>query len=71
MLPSPAVITGSSTNRIRADCVGYGLSLTVNGYLVAQTQAAEWKEGDVGLLAGTYADPGTEILFDNLTVFQP
>jgi len=71
LLPSPAVIQGAATNFLRADCIGYKLDLYVNSFLVSQAQAAEWMEGDVGLLAGTYGQGGTDIGFDNFTVTQP
>ncbi len=71
LLPSEAVYRGDALNHIRADCHGYQLRLFVNGILVAETQAAEWPSGDVGLIAGTYGQAGTEILFDNFSVLQP
>lgn len=71
LLPSSAVVHGSATNHIRADCVGRRLSLIVNGQLVAEASAAEWERGDVGLIAGSYDLAGAEILFDNFSVLQP
>ncbi len=71
LLPSGAVNVGGALNHIRADCNGYQLRLLVNGILVAEAQAAEWPRGDVGLIAGTYDQPGTEIIFDNFSVLQP
>ena len=71
LLPSEAVNRGNALNHIRADCDGYRLRLLVNGILVAEAQAAEWPRGDVGLIAGTYDQAGTEILFDNFSVLQP
>ena len=71
LLPSEAVNRGNALNHIRADCDGYQLRLLVNGILVAEAQAAEWPRGDVGLIAGTYDQAGTEILFDNFSVLQP
>lgn len=71
LLPSLVVAQGAATNVVRADCIGYKLDLYVNGYLVSQAQAAEWMEGDVGLMAGTYQEPGTDIAFDNFTVRKP
>jgi hypothetical protein len=71
LLPSEAVNRGEVLNHIRADCNGYLLRLFVNGHLVAETQAAEFSSGDVGLIAGTYGQPGAEILFDNFSVLQP
>lgn len=71
LLPSEAVNRGDDLNHIRADCNGFQLRLFVNGILVAEAQAAEWPSGDVGLIAGTYGQPGAEILFDNFSVLQP
>jgi len=71
LLPSEAVNRGDIPNHIRADCNGYQLRLFVNGILVAETQAAEFPSGDVGLIAGSYGQPGTEILFDNFSVLKP
>lgn len=71
LLPSSAVLQGDAWNHIRADCNQFSLSLIVNGVLVAEAQAAEWRTGDVGLIAGTYDLPGTEVLFDNFSVVRP
>lgn len=71
LLPTEAVIQGEQWNHIRADCDQFALRLFVNGQLVAETQAAEWRAGDVGLIAGSYELPGTEVLFDNFSVVQP
>ncbi|MDX1600817.1 MAG: hypothetical protein R3191_04820 [Anaerolineales bacterium] len=71
LLPAEAIRQGSETNTVRADCEGFKLQLYVNGVLVRESQAAEWSQGDVGLLVGTYDDPGVEIRFDNLSVVMP
>jgi hypothetical protein len=69
--PSDAIRLGSASNHIRADCVGDTLTLTVNGVQLAQVQDARFPAGDVGLIAGTYAAPGTDIRFDDFIVYQP
>lgn len=71
LLPSSAIHAGDQPNHIRADCIGYQLSFYVNGRLVGQAQAAEWSGGQVGLLVGTYDEPGVEVVFDNFSVLQP
>lgn len=71
LLPSSAVVKGEATNHLRADCIGYQLRLYVNGVAVAEARAEEWPSGDVGLIAGTYEEPGTDIMFDNFSVLQP
>jgi hypothetical protein len=70
LLPHPAVAQGTATNHLRADCVGYRLDLYINGQWVAGAAAAEWPQGDVGLIAGTYELGGTELLFDNFSVLK-
>lgn len=71
LLPSAKILTGASTNVLRVECIGYQLNLYVNGSLVSQAQAAEWAEGDVGLMVGSYDQAGVEVAFDNLSVTQP
>jgi hypothetical protein len=68
--PSPVVQT-QGTNRLRADCIGETLRLFVNGELLAEVRDAEFSEGSVGMLAGTRAVPGTEVIFDNLLLAVP
>jgi hypothetical protein len=71
MYPSGAVLLGDATNHIRADCIGSQLALYVNGILVSQAQSSQWANGDVGLTAGSFDEPGVDILFSNFTVIQP
>jgi hypothetical protein len=71
MPPTDAVKQGNATNRIQADCDGSTLRLTVNGELLAQTTDEDLSSGDVGLLAGSFHNPGTDILFDNFVVREP
>jgi len=69
--PASAVREGNTTNTIRFDCVGDSLTLLVNGTQVATATDAEWAAGDVGLLAGTFDVPGTDVHFDNFVVREP
>jgi hypothetical protein len=71
MLPSETISQGSATNIIQAECIGDQLRLYVNGGLTLQAKASEWPRGDVGLIAGTYDQPGTEIRFEKFSVIQP
>ncbi len=68
---SDAILQGATTNHIRGDCVGSKLVLYANGVRLAEAQDDTFKDGDVGLMAGTYDDRGTNILFDNFVVYQP
>jgi hypothetical protein len=71
MQPDSAINTGTAINHLRADCVGNNLAFFVNGNLVARAQDTDFVEGDVGLLAGTFSQPGVDVLFDNFVVLQP
>jgi len=66
-----AIHTGLAVNHLRADCKGSTLIFYVNGTLVAKAEDADLTEGDVGLLAGTFAQPGVDVIFDNFAVLQP
>jgi hypothetical protein len=66
-----AVHTGLAVNHLRADCIGDTFTLYINGTPVAQAQDADFAEGDVGLLAGTFTQPGVDVIFDNFVVLQP
>ncbi len=63
--------TGLAVNHLRADCVGSTLTFYVNGFQVASAQNDALKSGDVGLLAGAFAQPGADIIFDNFVVLKP
>ncbi len=68
---SESINQGSATNHIRFDCVGDTLTLYVNGQQVDKQIDNTYTSGNVGLIAGTYDTPGTDILFDNFYVYQP
>jgi hypothetical protein len=71
MLPSEAILTGPSTNRIEAQCMGDTLSISVNDVRIAEVSSTSLKSGDVGLIASTYDLQKTEIIFDNFSVKNP
>ncbi len=69
MMESDKILKG--TNHLRFDCIGTTLTLYVNGNQVDQQVDADYTAGNVGLLAGTFDTPGTDILFDNFFVYKP
>ena len=71
MLPSSAIKTGAAVNHLRVDCTGRDLTGYVNGVEVASAKDPTLSHGDVGVLAGTFGDPGVDIVFDNFAVLQP
>jgi hypothetical protein len=68
---SDYIYQGDATNQIRFDCTGDMLTLYANGQQLDQQIDSEYISGNVGLIAGTYDTPGTDILFDNFSVFHP
>jgi hypothetical protein len=68
---SEAIKQGAALNHLRADCIGDSLTLYINGQKVANVTDSTLTKGDVGLIAGTYSKPGTDILFDNFVVSKP
>jgi len=66
-----AINTGNSTNNLRAECVGSRLSLYVNGTLAVEANDGDISSGDVGLMAGTFDQSSTEVLYDNFVVRKP
>ena len=71
MVYSPAIVTGVLPNHLRLDCVGDVLTAYVNGQPVAQARDGDYSGGDVGLLAGTFDQPGVDVIFDNFVVTAP
>jgi len=71
MQASAAIIMGTAINHLRLDCSGNALSGYVNGVQVAQVQDQTLTHGEVGILAGTFDEPGADIVFDNFVVLQP
>ncbi len=65
------VRVGNEINKIRAECRGPRLRLWVNEELVAQAEDDGLAEGEIGLIAGAYHEPGVDILFDNFSVWAP
>lgn len=63
--------TGNANNHLRADCIGNELSLYANGELLTTVTDTEFTDGEVGLIAGTYDTPGTDVLFQNFVVLKP
>jgi hypothetical protein len=71
LLPFEAIRPNDNINLIEARCVEDDLALLINGQLAAQAKDETISTGDVGLLAGTYAQGGVEVRFDNFSMLQP
>ena len=70
MQASP-IVQPNMINRFRVDCIGNTLTFTVNGTQLAAVQDGDLKFGDVGVLAGTFSQPGVDVSFDHFVVTQP
>ncbi len=68
---SSQIRTGAAVNHLRFDCVGNKLAAYVNGVGLAQAQDSRLRHGDVGLLAGTFSQPGVDVVFDNFAALKP
>jgi hypothetical protein len=64
-------IEKQTVNHLRADCIGDTLTFYVNYNQVASVQDRDFPNGDVGLVAGAFSEPGVDVLFDHFTVLQP
>jgi hypothetical protein len=71
METSDIIRQGAATNTLRADCVGQNLTMYVNGEQLIQVSDSQFTSGDVGLIAGSFSEPGTDIHFDNFKVLKP
>ncbi len=71
MQASPLINRGMSVNHLRADCVDNVLTFYVNGQQLAQVKDDTLTHGAVGVLAGTFSEPGVDVLFDNFVAIQP
>ena len=66
---SPAIRKGRETNQLKVECRGSTMIFYANDVELTHIQDDRYREGDVGLIAGTfYTEPGTYILFDNFAV---
>jgi hypothetical protein len=68
---SSAIRTGEQSNHIRAICQEDELSLYVNGELLETINDRTHSQGDVGLGAGSGAEGGARIHFDDFAAARP
>lgn len=72
MLPVDSITPGVLSSHLTAECLQDALRLTINGTLATEvTSAAPGSEGDVGLIVGSYLEPGIEFAFDNFSARVP
>jgi hypothetical protein len=64
------IVRGIGTNRMAGICEQDYLGLYVNGKLLTIVQDSDLKTGKIGVIAGTNAAPGVDILFDNFILYK-
>ncbi len=70
--PLDSIATGpAAVNHLSASCAGNQFAFSVNGAAAADFADDSLARGDVGLLAGTFAAPGLQALFDNFLLRKP
>jgi hypothetical protein len=63
---SSAIRKGKATNHLRVVCAGNTTTFYVNQVKLIQVTDDSFKRGKVGVFAGTLAEPGVRVAFDNL-----
>jgi hypothetical protein len=72
MLPADSIAPGGLSNHLTAECLTGALRLYINGMLAAEVDSASpATEGGIGLIVGSYLDPGVEFAFDNFSARAP
>lgn len=66
-----AILPGNGLNHIRIECVGTTLAMYVNGISLAEVQDNAIQDGYVGLVVGSFENPGVDLLFDNFYAASP
>jgi hypothetical protein len=62
---------GFEKNLMRADCIGNRLTFYVNQEKFLEVEDSDFLVGEVGLLVGSYSQPGVDVHFDNYYVIKP
>ena len=70
MRPSE-LVKPNAVNHLRADCIGDTLTFYLNFQEIAVVQDTDLPSGDVGVLAGSFSQPGVDVSFDHFVVMQP
>ena len=71
LTPSDAIRRDSGLNHLKVDCIGSVLTFFVNKDKVGEVLDTDYRTGRVGLMAGSFDNPGVAVLFDNFIVSSP
>jgi len=71
-IPEKVLKAKDEYNRLRADCLGTSLVLSINEKKVTDIQDSSFASGDVGIGVGNqYESAGIDVIFDNFEIWQP
>ncbi|MDZ4158569.1 MAG: hypothetical protein U1B80_02165 [Anaerolineaceae bacterium] len=62
---------GAAVNRISVDCIDASLALRVNDYRLLEAEDFDFTSGEIGLIAGSYNNPGVDIYFQDFLATKP
>jgi hypothetical protein len=72
MLPADSIILGGLPNHLSAECLADTLRLYINGNLAVEVESKSVvPQSGIGLLVGSYGEPGVEFAFDNFSARAP
>ncbi len=63
-----AILGGEATNRVRIEAIGPHMRFVVNGAVLTSIEDETFAGGRVGFSAGTFAEGGVQLEFDNLQI---
>lgn len=67
-----AILTGlNNTNHLRVEANGPNIAIYANDQLLYRAVDTAYTVGTIGLDAGTFGQPGVQVVFDNLVVRKP
>ncbi len=71
MVYSESIHKGATQNHVRADCSGSTLTMYANSKQILSVQDQDFRTGEIGVIAGTGAEAGADLYFDNFWAFKP
>jgi ABC-type sugar transport system ATPase subunit len=64
------ILQDMGRNHLRLDCMGTRLTGSVNGQIITSAEDADFSSGKVGLVAGTFDNPGVAAAFDDFAIYN-
>lgn len=71
MAYNSGIAGGEGINHLRFDCINTTLTGYINGQMVALTDDSDYRQGDAGVIAGSFDEAGVQVYFDDFVVLKP